>query len=1137
MATNRNKVGTSEPGLMSSAPFVGGLNTELSGIVDSTDFTKDELNMMIRADGSRSRRPGVDYEEGFVFNNEFVDTSLSDIAFNCIEWTDVNGPDETQTWEQIPYIVVQIGSQVIFYNNRGQPYSQEEIDYVLDLTTHKLEGRTDEDVAKARCRFTVAYGCLFITSSAIEPIRLRCAQDETAPYIPTSAPYCKVSCAAYYAKHGNHRMGSYKNHIASCEFFIDNISVGKYNVPLNNGGYNPFPNSTTLAAYFNSIPAATRRNFTATANPNPPNPATAQGRYGTWSPADYITFTASSLSDKGTKIKLKLVGYKGYPAGYTHFNHRYRDEYVYETAKNEYEATVAGGTGVYTASSGLELMIRDTTRGAEDYLPIDESPEKMSYAHLYNLLNQGWTVKLIADFYNNSGLSPKVFPANNLAQQYLKDKKTDAFKPQDIINMTFGNTPAARGHFKLDFFNQERNSIANLTSAMSTLAGHLNKTVADIIDTTIPSDNTGDNPGTHPAKQVPDVKPRRDYVSDICAYAGRIFYLCGDVLLYSQMISEDIENANKCYTDADPTSEEISDVIETDGGFISLPDIGDGVKLAQFGQYLFVFGTRGNVVITGTANNIFTATAYSAGSLNSVPTQAPDSFVNTEFGVFYWGTTGINVLGSGESGLAVQDISTDRILTWFGKLSNTQHKFCKGVYSSSKKKIYWFYPSDDEQPRRLDCCLVFDITKGSFAPQKIATGYKDIDGEIIEDGLPEVVSGLSLKVPFKATREYPVVASARNFVDLPGDFIRVIDKVNLEEAGCIFRMNLNGLSDLAIGDSVDLVKFGSYVIYNATRTAEHTIKLERRIGGGVATWTKSDTDILWVIMYDSSNTFIWIDMDNQNNFPAGVIYTALNTPADYNAYYQGRTQETIEKSGYMVFYKPVLGKVEDSFCRAIFDWDSRLITGRFNALENNPDNFYEVLDNDGVKILADTPIDSEEFTYESSILLCLDVANMKVTFGDFRNNLLKDWTAGDWNGDGYVFDSYLISHPMNATATSAFTGRRITDLIHSKNMPYLITYFRRTETGKLTTGDYIYPSQCQGSILWDWRTTGRMGKWSSPSELYRPYKDTIFDNGYIINKTNIRGLGRAYQVKLESVGGSQFILEGLVYDLKNDGRI
>ena len=188
-------------------------------------------------------------------------------------------------------------------------------------------------------------------------------------------------------------------------------------------------------------------------------------------------------------------------------------------------------------------------------------------------------------------------------------------------------------------------------------------------------------------------------------------------------------------------------------------------------------------------------------------------------------------------------------------------------------------------------------------------------------------------------------------------------------------------------------------------------------------------------------------------------------------------------------------------------------------------------------VLADNPIDSEEFTYESSVLVCLDVANMKITFGDFRNNLLKDWTAGDWNGDGYNYSSYLISHPMNATETSSFTGRRITDLVHTKNLPYLITYFRRTETGELTTGELIYPSGCQGSILWDWRTSGVQGKWSSPTELYRPHKNTLFENGYIINKTNVRGLGRAYQIKLESDEAKQFILEGLVYDLKNDGRI
>ena len=271
MATNRNKVGTSEPGLMSSSPFLGGLNTELSGIVDSTDFTKDECNMMIRADGSRSRRPGVDYEEGYLFNNELIDISKSNLAFNSIEWTDINSPDESQTYKQIPYLVVQIGSTIIFYKNNGQPYSKDEIDYTLDLTAHKLPGRTDEDVATSRCRFTVAYGCLFITSDAIEPIRLRNAQDETAPYLPTSTPYCVVACTAYQ---GNfQRMGSCKpeSKLAYCEFFIDDISIGKYYVQKTDGDYTPFPNSYTLAQYFNSLPLEVRRHLTAVPFEQAPN--------------------------------------------------------------------------------------------------------------------------------------------------------------------------------------------------------------------------------------------------------------------------------------------------------------------------------------------------------------------------------------------------------------------------------------------------------------------------------------------------------------------------------------------------------------------------------------------------------------------------------------------------------------------------------------------------------------------------------------------------------------------------------------------------------------------------------------------------------------------------------------------------
>ena len=1311
MATNRNKVGTSTDSLMSSSPFLGGLNTELSGIVDSTDFTKDECNMMIRADGSRSRRPGVDYEELFKFNNELIDTSVPNLAFNCIEWTDINSPDESQTYEQIPYIVVQIGSKIIFYKNKGQPYSAEEIDWVLDLLEesspgvykYKLNGRSERDVATARCKFTTAYGCLFITSEAIKPIRLRGAQDETLPYIGETYPYCNVSCSAYRTGLHSSLFSGFMCSIPSVgkvayyEFYLNNILLGHFDVNT----FSRFPNSYTLAQSFNSIDANVRRNITATPKENAPDTWTSPAADNGYTPEDYITFRASSSSEAGLELKIVVVGYVTMMPVDTS-NSKY-----YYPVGNEYTATLARGSSIFTNSVGLNLQIRDTTKGAEDYLAVDTNPAIISYAHLYNLLNQGWTLKLITDFYKNSDAgSNKFFPGNNLAQQYLKDTKTDPFKPQDLINMTFGNTPAARGHIKLDFFNQDRNTAGSLETSMSALAtlfkneGLVSSEAEFFTNLRDALGQTGTE-AQIAAAQVPVVKPRKDYVVDICTYAGRIFYLCGDVLLYSQMISEDVTKSDQCYTSADPTSEELSDVVETDGGLISLPDIGEGIKLAQFGQYLFVFGTRGNALITGTANNIFTATAYSAGSLNSVPTQAPYSFVNTEYGIFYWGTSGIEVIGAGEGGLAVQDISSDKILTWFGKLSNVQHKWCKGVYSSSKKKIYWFYPSDEEQPRRLDNCLVYDIQKGAFAPQKIATGYTNEDsGEYVEGGLPEIVSGLPLKVPFKSVKEYPIVtvpteddpnayeitidSQTEGISNFNGyrDASQAADKETVSiplttypgnySRGAVIRIDLSYFSGMTEGESREIMRFRSdydwstIMTVNLTKSSTHysidysgfavlipfdgdevfwfVIANDWRSspyktymgcvpeGSVISTGYTAETVPNTIISYcrnryisgytgdsiicefnsaacgDLSDYTAFVTVDNATNsftdrreaftsdqayyyvksgedavytlqgdemVPFGTVrntYTnyidCVKTDGGFPTYrvfkYNGVNYYTRENllAEHPAFFTRVDGALQlwgfgtdiattstaeitslDGLTTVTATYDPYALSfldPYIVVLERYPsiDTYKKyIISGDNYKVLADDPIDSEEFTYESSALVCLDVANQKITFGDFRNNLLKDWTAGDWNGDGYIFDSYLISHPMNSTSTSQFTGRRITDLTHSKNMPYLITYFRRTETGETTEGDYIYPSACQGSILWDWRTSGAQGKWSSPTDLYRPYKKTIFDNGYVINKTNIRGLGRAYQVKLESVEGSQFILEGLVYDLKNDGRI
>lgn len=170
------RVGTGSTNLVSASPFLGGLNTELSGVVDSTDFTRDELNMIIRPDGTRSRRFGVDYEELFKLSKYPVEVSNTRLAFNCILWDDTNHPEDAVTNKEVStYIVCQVGGKIIFYKQiDGEPFSANEVeDFQIDLKDYRLDETDDVSYKTERCSFEVAYGTLFITSKAIQTIMLR----------------------------------------------------------------------------------------------------------------------------------------------------------------------------------------------------------------------------------------------------------------------------------------------------------------------------------------------------------------------------------------------------------------------------------------------------------------------------------------------------------------------------------------------------------------------------------------------------------------------------------------------------------------------------------------------------------------------------------------------------------------------------------------------------------------------------------------------------------------------------------------------------------------------------------------------------------------------------------------------------
>lgn len=116
----------------------------------------------------------------------------------------------------------------------------------------------------------------------------------------------------------------------------------------------------------------------------------------------------------------------------------------------------------------LTLQIRDTI-GLEDGLEVDEHPGSLSEEHEYNLYNQGWYKQRrltsgsttesdpIADY--NTKWSEYPSNADIVWVGMVEDAGDLIFDSERLRDNTFGSTPAPRGHYIVDAFSIDRETI------------------------------------------------------------------------------------------------------------------------------------------------------------------------------------------------------------------------------------------------------------------------------------------------------------------------------------------------------------------------------------------------------------------------------------------------------------------------------------------------------------------------------------------------------------------------------------------------------------------------------------------------------------------------------------------------------
>jgi hypothetical protein len=220
----------------------------------------------------------------------------------------------------------------------------------------------------------------------------------------------------------------------------------------------------------------------------------------------------------------------------------------------------------------------------------------------------------------------------------------------------------------------------------------------------------------------------------VAAFAGRVFYAGlqssknSGSILFSPLI-DNLGDLGNCYQTNDPTSEDISDLLDTDGGRIVIPDAVNIKYLYAYGANLYIFADNGVWSING-VDNVFRATEYSIQSISSVGILSAETFVEAEGIPFWWSKFGIHALTFDQvSGLAKEEnISVGTIQTFWDDISQDSKSRVTALYDRINKEIYWAYPEDGEtNVNKFNKFLILDTVLQAFYPWTVSDEVASTD--------------------------------------------------------------------------------------------------------------------------------------------------------------------------------------------------------------------------------------------------------------------------------------------------------------------------------------------------------------------------------------------------------------------------
>lgn len=386
------------------------------------------------------------------------------------------------------------------------------------------------------------------------------------------------------------------------------------------------------------------------------------------------------------------------------------------------------GTDTITVTP-LTLLIRDF-EGVEDGMSVDTKPTTLSNEHKYNLLNQGWTNTQIDAYKTAKG----VFPSNAQAWIYGKDSNGD-FDSNVLDKLDFGTSKAPRGRYILDVFNQDRATIA----ASTTVTGESGTSgwTSTWYNATTGITSYWYNSEGWATAQASSVDGLPTFVENsrpttVAFFGGRAWYSginssrIGSYLLFS-VIANRPEEYGQCHQVADPTSEVLSDLVETDGGVIPIKDAQNIHKLVPMFDGIIIFADNGVWQVVGSSQGGFTATGYTVYRVSNIGSVGASSIVEIDNSIMYWSNGGIyKVMQDPQTGIIMSSPMTDlNIKSYYIDIPSLGKRLAKGSYNNATKQVTWTYNNNltvsGTQMYTKNKLLMLDMRLGAFYTASISS--------------------------------------------------------------------------------------------------------------------------------------------------------------------------------------------------------------------------------------------------------------------------------------------------------------------------------------------------------------------------------------------------------------------------------